>query len=92
MTKGKKLYGYTTDQCTMLMAQVEQAKQKRSKQCDKKKRFIKHELNVMVLKQVKKVLKQKRKRAEELLAFEKKSVSNSDYESISIIFSEEGEM
>ena len=53
---GKKFYqyhgmcGHTTDQCTTLKALDKQAKQKKSKNFDKKKRFIKHLVNVMVQK------------------------------------------
>ena len=40
--------GHTTDQCTTLKALVKQAKQKKSKHFDKKKRLTKHEINVIV--------------------------------------------
>ena len=57
--------GHTTDQCTTLKALVKQAKQKKNNHFDKKKRFTKHEVNVMVQKEVKKALKQNiRKRTE----------------------------
>ena len=46
--------GHTTDS---LKALVKQAKQKKSKLFDKKQGFTKHEVNVMVQKQVKKALK-----------------------------------
>ena len=63
--------GHTTDKCTTLKALVKQAKQKRSKHFDKKKRFTKHEVNIMVQKQVKRAMKQKKKKdTEELRAFE----------------------
>ena len=75
---GKKFCQYhgicwhTTDQCTTLKVLVKHAKQKKSKHFDKKKRFTKHEVNVMAQKQVKKALKQKkRKYTEELHAFKK---------------------
>ena len=51
---------YTTDQCTTLKALIKQAKQKKSKYFNNKKRFTKHEINIMVQKQVKKALKQKK--------------------------------
>ena len=47
--------GHTTDQCTTLKALVNQAKQKKGKYFDNKKRFIKHEVNAMVQKPVKKL-------------------------------------
>ena len=51
---------------------TKQANQKKGKHFKKKKRYTKHKVNVMVQKQVKKALKQKkRKRTEELRAFEK---------------------
>ena len=46
-------YGHTTDQCTTLKALVKQVKQKKSKHFHKKKRVTKHEVNVMVQKQIK---------------------------------------
>ena len=59
--------GHTMDQCTTLKALVKQAKQKQRKNFNKKKRLTIHEVNVMVQKQVKKALKQKkRKHTEEL--------------------------
>ena len=97
--KGKKFYQYhgtcgnTTDEFTTLKALVKQAKQKTGKYFQKKKRFTKHEVNIMVQKQAKKALKQKkRKHTEELGAFKKMSVSNSDQESISSCSSEEDEI
>ena len=58
-----------------------------------KKRFTKHEVNVMVQKQARKALKQKiRKCIEELRAFEKISVSDSEQESMNSRPSEEGEI
>ena len=51
---GKKFFhyhgtcGHTTDQCITLKALVQQAKRKRIKHFDKKKRYIKHQVNVMV--------------------------------------------
>ena len=54
-----------------------------SKHFDKKKKFTEYEIKVMVQKQVKKALKQKkRKYTEELRALEKMRVSNSDQESM----------
>ena len=75
--------GHTTDECTTLKALVKQAKQKKGSHFQKKKRFTKHEVNIMVQKQVKKVMKKnkKNKRTEELRAFEKMSVSDSGQES-----------
>ena len=59
----------------------------------KRKRFTKHDVNVMVHIQVKKALKKKKKkRTEELRAFEKMSVSDSDQESINSSSSEEDEV
>ena len=40
--------GHTTDQCTTLKALVKQVKQKKSKRFNKKKRFTKLEVNVMI--------------------------------------------
>ena len=40
--------GHTTDQCTTFKALDKQAKQKKSKQFNKKKRFTKHEVNAIV--------------------------------------------
>ena len=54
--------GHTTDQCATLKALVKQAKQRKSKHFDKKKRSTKHEVNVMVQKQVKNALKQKKRK------------------------------
>ena len=82
---------YTTDQCTTLKALVKQSKQKKRKHFDKKKRFTIHEVNIMVQKQVKKVL-DKRKRTGELPAFKKMSVSNSDQESMNSSSSKEGKV
>ena len=83
--KGKKFCqhhgtcGHNTDQCTTPMALAKQEKQKKSKHFDKKKRFTKHEVNIMVQKQVKRALKQKkRKHTEEVCAFEKMNVSDSN--------------
>ena len=74
--------GHTTDECTTLKVLVKQAKQKKGNHFQKKKRFTKHEVNLMVQKQVKKAMKKKKKkRTEELRAFEKMSVSDSDQES-----------
>ena len=86
--------GHTTDECTTLKALVKQAKQKKGNHFQKKKRFTKHEVNIMVQKQVKKALKQnkKKKRTEELRAFENMSVSDSDQESSDSSSSEEGEI
>ena len=84
---GKKLCQYhgtcehTMDQCTTLKALVKQTKQKKSKHFDNKKRFNKHEVNVMVQKQVKKALKQKkRKHTEEQQGIKNINVSDSDQE------------
>ena len=55
-------FASTTDQCTTLKALIKKAKQKKSKHFDKKKSFTKHEVNVMVQKQVKKALKQKKRK------------------------------
>ena len=53
--------------------------------------FTRHEVNAMVQKQVKKALEMiKRRRTEELCAFKKMSVSDSDQESIGSSTSEEG--
>ena len=97
--KGKKFCqyygtcGHTTDQCTTLKALVKQAKQKKSRHFDKKKSFTKHEVKVMVQKQVKKALKKKkRKLTEELHAFMKMCVSDLDQESMNSSSSEEGEV
>ena len=69
------------------------SKTEKSKHFDKKKRFTKHEINVIVQKQVKKDLKQKkRKHTEELHAIMKMSVSDSDQKSIKSSSSEEGEV
>ena len=63
--KGIKFYeyhgmcGHTTDQCITLKALVKQAKQKRSKLFDRKKRSTNHEVNPIFQKKVKKALKQK---------------------------------
>ena len=54
--------GHSTDQCTTLKALVKQTKEKKSKYFQKKKRLTKHEVNVMVQKQVKKALKQKKRK------------------------------
>ena len=85
--------GHTTDECTTLKALVKQAKQKKGN-FQKKKRFTKHEVNIMVQKQVKKAMKKnkKSKRTEELRAFEKMSVSDSDQESSDSSSSEDGEI
>ena len=48
------------DECTTLKALVKQAKQKKGKHFQKKKRFTKHEVNIMVQKQVEKAMKQKK--------------------------------
>ena len=60
---------HTTDECTMLKALVEQAKQRKDKHFQKKKRFTKYEVNIMVLKKAMK--KMKKKHTEELRAFKK---------------------
>ena len=51
------MFGHFTDQSNSLKELVKQAKQKMNKLFDKKKRFTKYVVNVMVQKQVKKVLK-----------------------------------
>ena len=85
--------GHTTDECTTLKALVKQAKQKKGKHFQKKKRFTKHEVNIMVQKEVKKAMKKKKKkRTEDLRAFEKMSVSDSDQESSDSSSSEDGEI
>ena len=57
------------------------------------KKYTKHEVNIMIKKQVKKGMKQKkRKHTQELRAFEKMSVSDSDQESMNSSSSEEGEI
>ena len=67
--------GQTSDESTTLNVLVKRAKQKKGKHFKKKKRYIKHEVYVMVQKQVKKALKKKKKQhTEELCAFEKRSV------------------
>ena len=54
--KGKKFCqyhgtcGHTTDECTTLKALVKQRKQKKEKNFEKKKRFTKHEVNIIVKK------------------------------------------
>ena len=64
--KGKKFcqlndtYGHTTDECTTLKAVITKAKQKKGKPLEKKTRYTKHEVNIMVQKQVKKAIKKKR--------------------------------
>ena len=52
---------HTTDNCTALKALVKQAKQKKGKYFKKRKRHIKYEVNMMVLKQVKKAIKKEEK-------------------------------
>ena len=86
--------GHTTDECTTLKALVKQAKQKKGNHFHKKKRFTKHEVNIMVQKQVKKAMKKskKKKRTEELRAFEKMSMSDSGQESSDSSSSEDGEI
>ena len=84
--------GHTTDECTTLKVLVKQAKQKKGKHFQKK-RFTKYEVNIMVQKQVKKAMKQKKKKhTEELHAFEKMSVSDSNQESFNSSSSEQGEI
>ena len=64
--------GRTTDEYTNLKALVKQAKQKKGKHFQKKKIFTKHEVNIIVKKWVKKVMKKKKKKhTEEPCAFEK---------------------
>ena len=59
----------------------------------KKKGHTKHEVDIMVQKQVKKALKKKKKtRFEELRAFEKMNGFDSDQESINSSFSKEGDI
>ena len=53
---------HTMGNCTMLRALVKQAKQKRNNPFDKKKRFTKHGVNVVVQKQLKKALNQKKRK------------------------------
>ena len=85
--------GHTTDECSTLKALVKKAKQKQGKHFQKKKRFTKHEVNVMVQKQVKRVMKKKKKmHTEELRALEKMSGSDSYQESFNGSSSEEGEI
>ena len=69
------------------------AKQKKGKHFEKKERYIKHEVNVMLQKRVKKALKQKKKtRIDELCTFENMSVSDSEQESMNSSSSKEGEV
>ena len=84
---------HTTNECTTLKTLVKQAKQKKGKHFKKKKRHTKHEVNIMVKKHVKKVLKQKkRKCTKELHAFEKMIVSDSDQKSMNSSSSEKDEI
>ena len=46
--------GHTMDECTTQKTLAKQAKQKKEKHFEKKKRFTKHEVNVMVQKSLKK--------------------------------------
>ena len=67
-----------------------QAKQKKDKYFERKKRHTKHEVYAMVQKQVKKVFKQKEQICNEKQhAFKKMSVSDSYQESISNTSSED---
>ena len=76
-----------------LKALAKQRKQKKGKHFEKKKRYSKYEVNIMVQKLVKKALKQnKRKSTEELREFETMSISDSDQESFNSSSSEEGEI
>ena len=85
--------GHTTVECTILKALLKQAKQKKEKYFDEKKRFTKHEVNIMVQKEVKQAMKKKKKKyAEELHAFEIISVFNPDQESFNRSSREEGEI
>ena len=79
-------------QCTTLKAQVKQTKQQKGKYFQKKKMYIKYEVNIMEQKQVKKaMIREKKKHTEELYEFEKVSVSNSEQESFNSSSSKEGE-
>ena len=66
--KGKKFCqyhgtcGHTTDECTTLKALFNQVKQKKGKHFEKKK-FTKHEVKIMVQKQMKTDMKKKKKEA-----------------------------
>ena len=63
------------------------------KHFEKKKRYTKHKVSIMVQKQDKKALKKKKKKhTEELSTFEKMSVSDSDQVSINSSSSEEDEV
>ena len=76
-----------------MKAHVKQVKQKKGKHFEKKKRFTIHEENVIVQKQVKKVLKRKKKkRTEVLLELEKMIISGSDQKSVNSSSSKLGEI
>ena len=74
-----------------ILDQVSQVE--KGKQLKNKKKYTKHEINVMVGKKVKKVLKKKYVICtDELPAFEKMSVSDSEPESLDSSSSKEGEV
>ena len=73
--------GYTADQCTTLKALVKQAKHKRIKHFDKKKYGVKASQESSET--------EKRKHTEEVRAFKKMSVTDSDQESMNSSSSEE---
>ena len=64
--------GHTTEECTTHNALVKQAKQKKVKQFQKQ--HTKHEVNIMVQKQTKKALKQKKGRVLRNYAHSRKSL------------------
>ena len=87
------MYGHTTVKCTTFKALVKQAKLKKVKHFEKKKWYTKDEVNIMAQKQVKKALKKmKKKHTEELRAFEKVGVFDSDQESINCSSSKNGKV
>ena len=82
--------GHNTDECTNLKALDNLEKQEKGKRLQKKQRFTKHEVNIMVQKQIKKA--PKKKHTEELCALEKMIVSDSDQESFNSRSREEDEI
>ena len=70
---------HSMDECTILKALIKKAKPNKSKGFRKggKKKYLKHEVNVLIEKMLKKAFNGRKKRKHELLTFEKMEVSGS---------------
>ena len=84
--------GHNTTKCTLVKSLVQKEKLKKQK-ASKERKYIKHDVNILVERTMKKVLKRRKKQhEEELCAFENMSVLDLDKESNNVSSSEEEEI